>query len=132
MSVFTRLFNRFSGYDELAARFPGGPEPQGTRWERQHVAFPHSMRYRWCVTIVVTPEGLWLQARPPAQGVQAAIMVPWAAVARVEPARLYWQRAARIACGEPAVGSVTVLSHVWAAADAYWRAARPQASAASS
>jgi hypothetical protein len=127
MSIFTRLFNRYSGYDELAARFPGGPEPQGARWERQHVAFPHSMRYRWCVTIVVTPEGLWLQARPPAQGVQAAIMVPWAAMVRVEPTRLYWMQAARITCGEPAVGRVTVLRPVWEAAAAYWRAAQPQA-----
>ena len=78
MSIFTRAFNKLGGYDSLAERFPGGPEPQGQRWERRCVEFGGSMRYDWCVTIVAAADGLWLQARPPAQGTQAAIFVPWA------------------------------------------------------
>ena len=68
MSIFTKAFNRLGGYDGLAERFPGGPEPQGQRWERRCVQFGDSMRYDWCVTIVVAADGLWLQARPPAAG----------------------------------------------------------------
>ena len=80
MSIFTRAFNKLGGYDSLAERFPGGPEPQGQRWEQRCVQFGRSMRYDWCVTIVVAADGLWLQARPPLQGTQAAIFVPWAEI----------------------------------------------------
>ena len=77
MSIFTKAFNKLGGYDSLAERFPGGPEPKGQRWERRCVQFGNSMRYDWCVTIVVAADGLWLQARPPLQGTQKAIFVPW-------------------------------------------------------
>jgi hypothetical protein len=35
MSIFTKAVNRLGGFGELSARFPGGPEPQGARWERR-------------------------------------------------------------------------------------------------
>ena len=112
MSIFTKAFDKLGGYDALAARFPGGPEPQGQRWEKQCAEFK-TMRYDWCVTIVVTVEGLWLQARPPAQGTQAAIFVPWAEIREVRPTRLYWRKAAQLTCGEPAAGSITFRQPVW-------------------
>ncbi len=124
MSSFTRAFNRLGGYDSLAERFPGGPEPQGPRWERSSVEFGSSMRYDWCVTVVVARDGLWLQARPPAQGTQAAILVPWAEIRDVRPVRLYWRRAVRLICGDGA-GTITVWRPVWDAArplrEAAWR-----------
>jgi hypothetical protein len=36
-SIFTRAFNKLGGYDQLSARFPGGPDPQGVHWDRQCV-----------------------------------------------------------------------------------------------
>lgn len=131
MSIFTRLFNRASDYGRLAARFPGGPEPSGARWERQSVAFAGTMIYKRCTTVVVTGDGLWLQARPPAQGVQPAVFVPWPDIAQAERARLYWREAVRLTCGRPAVGTVTVFRPVWAAAEPLWRASRSAAPAAS-
>lgn len=125
MSIFTRLFNRAGGYDDLAARFPGGPEPQGRRWERQSVMFANTVAYKFCVTVVVAGEGLWLQARPPAQGLQSAIMVPWRDVARAERVTLYWRAGVRLVCGQPEAGRVTVYRDIWDAAEPYWRAARP-------
>jgi hypothetical protein len=123
VSIFTRAFNKLGGYDALAARFPGGPEPQGLRWDRRCVEFGKTMRYDWCVTIVVSAGGLWLQARPPAQGTQAAIFVPWAEIREARPARLYWRKAARLTCGDPAAGTVTVWQPVWDAAGPLWQAA---------
>ena len=124
MSIFTKAFNRLGGYDSLAARFPGGPEPQGQHWERRCVQFGASLRYDWCVTIVVAAEGLWLQARPPAQGTQAAILVPWAEVREAKPTRLYWREAVRLACGDPAAGTITVWRPVWDVAGPLWQGAR--------
>ncbi len=130
MSIFTRAFNRLGGYDGLAARFPGqarrpgGGEPEGRRWDRRCVQFGRSMRYDWCVTIVVAADGLWVQARPPLQGTQAAIFVPWTEIRAAEMTMLYWRRAVRLTCGEPAAGTITVWQPVWEAAAALWEATR--------
>lgn len=124
MSIFTRLFNRAGGYDDLAARFPGGAEPPGARWERQSVMFANTVAYKFCVTLVVADEGLWLQARPPAQGTQAAILVPWRDIARTERVTLYWRAGVRLVCGQPEAGRVTVYREIWDAAQARWQAAR--------
>jgi hypothetical protein len=124
MSIFTRLFNRAGGYDALAASFPGGPEPQGVRWEGQSVMFANTVAYKFCVTVVVADQGMWVQARPPAQGVQAAICVPWRDIALAEKVRLYWRPAVRLTCGRPEVGRFTVWRDIWNAADAHWAAAQ--------
>jgi hypothetical protein len=124
VSIFTRAFNRLGGYDSLAERFSGGPEPPGSRWENRCVQFGRSMRYDWCVTVIVAGDGLWLQARPPLQGTQAAIFVPWAEIRAVETTMLYWRPAVRLVCGEPAAGTITVWQPVWDAARPLWEAAR--------
>jgi len=123
MSIFTRAFNKLGGYDGLAERFPGGPEPQGQRWDRQCVEFGGRMRYDRCVTVIAAGDGLWVQARPPAQGTQAAIFVPWAEIREERPVRLYWHKAVRLTCGEPAAGSITVWQPVWDGAGPLWEAA---------
>jgi len=64
----------------------------------------------------VAQDGLWLQARPPAQGTQAAIFVPWAEIRDARPVRLYWRRAVRLTCGESPAGTITVWQPVWDAA----------------
>jgi len=124
VSIFTRAFNRLGGYDSLAERFPGGSEPQGSRWENRCVQFGRSMRYDWCVTIVVATYGLWVQARPPGQGAQAAIFAPWGEIRDAQPTLLYWRQAVRLTCGEPAAGTITVWQPVWDAAGPLWEAAR--------
>jgi hypothetical protein len=122
VSIFTRAFNKL-GYDSLAARFPGATQPLGQQFENSCVQFG-SMRYDWCVTIVIAPEGLWLQARPPMQGVQDPISVPWAEIREARSTRLYWRRAVRLVCGDPAAGTVTVWQPVWDVAAPLWEAAR--------
>jgi hypothetical protein len=128
VSIFTKAFNKL-GYDSLAQRFPGGSEPQGQRWENLCVQFG-SMRYDWCVTVIVAAEGLWLQARPPLQGTQQAILVPWAEVREVRSTLLYWRRSVRLTCGEPPAGQVTVGQPVWDVAGPLWQAARAGGAAA--
>ncbi|HET6494463.1 MAG TPA: hypothetical protein VFH61_03745 [Thermoleophilia bacterium] len=40
MSIFTRAFIKLGGYDQLSARFPGVPDPQGARWDRRAASHP--------------------------------------------------------------------------------------------
>jgi hypothetical protein len=127
VSVFTRAFNKL-GYDSLVARFPGATQPQGAQWQNRCVQFG-SMRYDWCVTVVVTQEGLWLQPRPPLQGAQQPVFLPWAEIRDVRPTLLYWRRAVRLTCGEPVAGTVIVWQPVWEVAGPLWEAARAGRSA---
>jgi hypothetical protein len=120
MSIFTRAFNRAGGYDRLATRFPGGTEPPGTRWDRTCVQFARTVRYDWCVTIIVSNEGLWVQAKPPLQGIQAAILVPWDEIRQAQQTHLYWRPAARLTCGSPRVSTITVWKPVWDVAGPLW------------
>ena len=122
MSIFTRAFNKL-GYGRLAERFPGADEPVGRRWDRTCVQFG-SMRYDWCVTVIVAEHGLWLQARPPLQGVQPAILVPWGEIRGADATLFFWRRAVRLTCGAPAAGTITVWRPVWGAAAPWWQAAR--------
>ena len=62
MSIFTRAFNKFGGYDELAGRFPCATEPQGTRWDHQCVEFGGTMRYDWCTTLTAGKITVWQPA----------------------------------------------------------------------
>jgi hypothetical protein len=122
VSVFTKAFNKL-GYESLVQHFPGGPEPSGDQWENRCVQFG-SMRYDWCVTIVVAEDGLWLQARPPLQGTQKPIFVPWPEIRAARGTMLYWRKAVRLTCGEPPAGVVTVWQPVWDSAEPLWQAAR--------
>jgi hypothetical protein len=128
MSTFTRAFNKLGGYDKLAARYPGAVEPEGTRWDRQCAEFGGAMRYDWCTTLIVALSGLHVQARPPAQGTQAAIFVPWNEIRDVREVRLYWRRAVQLTCGEPPVGKITLWRPAWDAAaplrQAAWQTGR--------
>lgn len=122
MSIFTRAFNKL-GYDDLAERFPGAAPPPGRQWDSTCVQFG-SVYYDRCVAVVVAQEGLWVQARPPLQGAQRPIFVPWADIREARPVRLYWRRAVRLTCGEPAAGSITAWRPVWDAALPLWEGAR--------
>jgi len=122
MSIFTRAFNKL-GYDGLTEMFPGSAEPQGPRWDSTCVQFG-SMRYRWCVTVIVGRDGLWLQAKPPLQGLQRPILLPWAGIRDAQPTLLYWRSAVRLTCGDPPAGTVIVWRQVWDAAGPLWQAAR--------
>jgi hypothetical protein len=128
VSIFTKAFNKL-GYDGLAARFPGTTQPQGSQWENRCVQFG-SMRYDWCVTIVVGQDGLWLQPRPPLQGAQTPVFVPWSEIRDVHPTMLYWRRAVRLTCGEPPAGTITVWQPVWDVAGPLWEAARARGASA--
>ncbi len=125
MSVFTKLFNKL-GYDSLSTQFSGGPEPQGQRWERTCAMFG-GVQYKWCVTVVVAQDGLWLQAKPPLQGDQAPIFLPWREIQQAQPATLYWQKAVRLVCGRTEMANLTLWQSIWRIAEPYWRAARASA-----
>ena len=123
MSIFTRAFNKFGAYNKLAERYACATEPEGTRWDHRCAELGGTIRYDWCTRLIVAQSGLYVQARPAAQGVQAASFVPWSEITYVRQVRLYWRRAVRLTRGEPPAGKITVWQPVWDAAGPLWQAA---------
>ena len=101
------FFVQLSGYDGLAERYPADREPEGPAYAMQTVQIG-PVRYRRCVTVHVSDQGLYLQprfflARYP------AILIPWDQVVRVQPSKIYaWSQARLLAIGEPEVGTIRV------------------------
>jgi hypothetical protein len=108
ISIMSGVALHNSGWSDLAALYTASHQPNGESFTMQHTKVG-MVRFRFSSTVVISQEGLYLAvnavglANPP-------LLIPWSAVAAVQPARLYWQRAARLSIGEPVVGEITVMA----------------------
>ncbi len=114
-----RIFARGSGYAELARRFPADHEPQGQKFTGQHVRVG-AVRWRFCTTIVFSPEGLYLavMAGVPVIGNprftgHPPVLIPWSEIREVRRTVLYWRRAVALTVGEPAVVTLAMYESFW-------------------
>ena len=100
------FFVRLSGYGRLAKRYLVDREPEGQAYTMQTVQIG-PVRYRRCVTVHVSLQGLYLQPRflwiryPP-------VRIPWDEIVQVENTMIYWGRAKRLSVGEPEVGTIAM------------------------
>jgi hypothetical protein len=101
------FFVQASGYNRLAERYPAEGGSEGPAHTMQTVQFG-PVRYRRCVTVHVSDQGLYLQPclfyvrYPP-------ILIPWDEVVRVRPSRIHaWSQARLLSIGEPEVGTIRV------------------------
>lgn len=68
-----------------------------------------SVIYKRCVEVGVSDAGLFLSPSGIGRLTRnPALLIPWPAISGVERTRLYWQRAARLAVGQPPCGTITV------------------------
>jgi hypothetical protein len=96
-----------SGWEEVVARYGTGIIPQGTIRSGMTVQIGEGMFapiYKNCTTIGVSDAGLYIGYNGIAGlfGIKPAI-IPWNQIRRVDPATLYWQRAARLSIGDPEI-----------------------------
>jgi hypothetical protein len=108
IQVLSTLFARGGGWAKLAERFPAATPPQGERRTMQTVELGGLVRYRWCVTVVMSPRGLYLALASPILPKHSPMLIPWSEVKGVRCARLYWWLAVRLTIGEPPVSTITV------------------------
>jgi hypothetical protein len=100
------IFSAWSGWDGLQRRYPAPAVPTGTALSGQTVQV-NAVRFRRCTNVVICTEELYLQPRL-FYGTYQAILIPWSEFRSVEPARLYWLGARRLAFGLPEAGQITV------------------------
>jgi hypothetical protein len=111
-----RIFFRASGYSALAGRFTADHEPQGETFTWQHLRIG-VVRYRFCTTMVFSPEGLYLTVgrnipllRNMAIAQHPALLIPWSEVKAVNPTILYLQSAIALTIGEPQIAVIAMMS----------------------
>ena len=113
------VFARVSGLNELAERYPATQIPGGTFRTKQTVQVG-IVRYRRCVTVGISPEGLYLWVRPPL-GRQAKLQIPWDEVKQVSESRVFGRRGMQLSIGDPEIGEIRVYRELFESMRAYLR-----------
>ncbi len=101
------IFARFGGLTQLFGRYPAGHEPTGDKFTGQH-AMLGAVRYRFCTTYIIGPEGLYMWVRPPLTK-YPPVLIPWSEIKSLQETMLYWQKALRLTIGEPKLAVLTLV-----------------------
>jgi hypothetical protein len=96
----------------LAKVYPAAAEPAGTKLTQQVVKVG-SVRWRWSMTVVLGPQGLYLKPElrlglPWFFGAYPPLLIPWAQFKSPRKGRIYigWQ-AVELSIGDPQVSTIT-------------------------
>ncbi len=111
--LVARSFAKTGGYAALAERYPAPEAPPGPVIRGASVMFARTVAYRFHTELGASPAGLWVHPRPRGLGEHPALLIPWEEIRRIEPTRLYWERAVRLTMGDPPVGEVTIAKRIW-------------------
>ena len=101
-----------TGWDALAERYKAPSEPQGKKLTAQTVKVG-SVRWRRCVTVILSTEGLYLQLLPrlpllSAIFRKAPVLIPWSELRRPRKGWLYLgTQAVELSVGEPELARIT-------------------------
>lgn len=97
------LRNAGGGWSRLREQFPVDGPPQGARVLERQTIQVGSVVYQRCAAVGLAPSGLYLQAMR-----KKPVLVPWDAIASVQPTKLHWQEAYLLSVGSGAATAVTV------------------------
>ena len=113
------VISRLTGWAKLAERFPADREPdEGLCFRRQYMRLGMS-DYNGCLTIRLSPEGLYLAVWPILVG-HAPILIPWRELRVIEERRRRWFAVALVEIGQPPLAKMQLPLSVIEAADS-WR-----------
>ena len=99
-----KLFGRTSGLDRLGELYPAVGPPEGEMYSKQWIAVG-PVYYKNTADVCIGPQGLYLWVRP-FLGEYQPVMIPWSEFREPRRALLYWQKAVRLAIGDPEVTTV--------------------------
>jgi hypothetical protein len=117
--LITRLFVSLSGINRLAAAYPAPAAPAGEILRRRTIQIG-AVRWRNCVDIAATPEGLYLHVRQFATRF-APLLIPWSELKAAGETWYYWQRAKRLSVGSPAITELALHLPLYALVEPYLR-----------
>jgi hypothetical protein len=120
ISLVWKQLGKASGISKLAASFPSSYKPQGQDFSLRTIAVG-SVRYRNCVYITVSHEGLYIRLRSvfPLMPKNPPLLIPWDRIKKAGEATIYWRTAHCLNIGEPKVATISVFDDVYQAALPY-------------
>jgi hypothetical protein len=128
--LFT-VFARTSRWNALAARYPASMEPEGRKLTVQTIKVG-VVRWRFCVTMVLSPRGLYLDVGPRFPVLAAIhrhppVLIPWSEFHSPRPGRLYlgWQ-ATQLSVGQPEIAALTFPQGLYEQMTPYLTSAREE------
>ena len=111
-----KKFQRASGFSKLAELFSSSYKPEGRDFPLSTIAIG-SVRYRNCVYITVSGEGLYIKLRSvfPLMPKDPPLLIPWDRMKKDGETKVYMRTAYRFDVGEPKVASISVFGDVYRA-----------------
>jgi hypothetical protein len=89
----------------VAGRYRATDVPEGRRFRMQHIAFGW-LGYNGCVTIIVSPDGVYLALWPPFRFSHPALLIPWSALHVVRIKSSGWSKEAKLTIEDPPLASL--------------------------
>jgi hypothetical protein len=86
----------------VAERYPAASVPDGQKFSMQYVAF-RWVEYNGCLTIRVSPEGLYLAIWPLFRFAHPPLLIPWAALHILAVRQTWWNRDVLLAVDSPEI-----------------------------
>jgi len=105
--IILHALPRGGGWNALLARYRAGAPPAGSI-RRGETIMVGAVRFRRVARVAAELQGLYLEVRSILLPLNGAVLIPWQDIRAVEPAFLYWGKAARLVVGEPVVARVTL------------------------
>ena len=112
LALLYSIFAQTSGWNALAQRYGAITEPEGRKLSRQTIKVG-AVRWRLCVTVILNPQGMYLQMGYRQSWLSAIrkhppVLIPWPEFKAPRKGRLYlgWQ-AVQLSVGEPQMAAIT-------------------------
>lgn len=101
-----KLLSVVSGWAALARQFPAGERPVSGEEHRRVTAMVGSVSYKRSLTLHLAADGLFVETGKLFSIGHPRLFIPWSAVRRREPVRLFWMSYQRYSIGDPVVATV--------------------------
>lgn len=91
------MLARIGGLNRLMERYPATEVQEGVERVKQTVQIGW-VRYRSCVTVIISARGLYLNVIPPLSR-RAEMLIPWDEIKGVSKTKLYGRNASQLSLG---------------------------------
>lgn len=111
--ILQRIFINSGKLSELMGSYPAENQPQGMVLKKQTIGLGRSIRFRKCVRVCISQEGLYLAFKV-IFGKEMAFLIPWSAITHVVETQLYGLNALSFSVGLPTITSIKVYPEIFA------------------
>lgn len=113
----SQLFYHGSGWKQLCERYPIQAEPPGQKFTGQTIRLNNNVRYRFSTTVVLGPQGLYLDQA--AVFLHKPMLIPWHEIHPAGETVIYWRKARVLSIANPQIATISVYPSLYGAMAPY-------------